>query len=76
MEFFLEGLNADASYINSGHLCVLPTIPMVHESFVKYGSTKSVMQWGSITSPEGKIKEAYECQKLYDTIIDALQRYL
>ena len=75
MDFIFEDLTADLSFVNCGHLCVLPTIPMVHESFVKYGDTKAVMAWGSITSAEGKIKEAYESQKMYDTILNALQRY-
>jgi len=76
VDFAFEGLNAETSFIKAGHLCILPTIPMVHQSFVLYGDAKSIMDWGRIISPEEKVKEAHECQKLYNTILDALHRYL
>ena len=76
IEFSLDGTTADISYINAGHLCILPTIPMIHESFVIYDTWKSVMKWGRIESDEGKVKESHECQKLFDSILVALNKYL
>lgn len=76
VEFSLEGTDADISYVNAGHLCVIPTIPMVHESFVRYDAMKAVMKWGTITTDEGKVKEAYECFDLYKSILAALRKYL
>ena len=74
-EMSLEGTNADILYVDAGHLVIIPTIPMVHESFMK-NWFKTVTHWSRHTTPESKINEAKECHVLYQNIISSLQKYL
>jgi len=76
IEFQLDGIDADVSYIKAGHLCILPTIPMIHESFVLYDKLKTVMNWGRISDKDEKLEESYECSKLYDNILFSLRKYM
>jgi len=73
-ELALEGTNADLDFINSGHLCILPTIPMSTKSVVAYGNAKVVMEW-SRRSHDEKPDEAKECEKLYRCILSKLEQY-
>ena len=71
----LEGSNADLNFINSGHLCTLPTIPMATRSVVPYGeNVKAMMEWSRRPQNE-KPDEAKECEKLYNGIVQALKQY-
>jgi len=51
-------------------------VPMVHESFVRYGKMKSIVNWSRMKSDEQKIIESRECSKLYESILVALQKYM
>ena len=73
-ELSLEGADVDLSFVNAGHLCIIPTIPMIHESFMK-NWYKTITHWSYHTSPEAKQLEAIECQKLYDNILLSLNKY-
>ena len=73
-EMSFEGVDADISYVDAGHLCIIPTIPMVHESFMAMG-IKTLYQWSRHRTPESKVHEAAECQKLYHNLVSSLDRY-
>ena len=71
----LEGTNADLEFINSGHLCLLPTIPMSTRSVVPYSKEVKILTEWSRRKPEEKPDEAKECEKLYQGILHALDKY-
>jgi len=71
LNFNIYVLNPD---IDAGHLCILPTIPMIHESFMIHGS-KTITQWSYHVTPEAKIHESNECKKLYKNILKSLNKY-
>jgi len=74
-ELALEGTNADLHFINSGHLCILPTIPMSTRSVVTYGNGPRIMMEWSRRPHDEKTDEAHECEKLYRCILSKLQQY-
>ena len=63
-------------FIETGHLAVLPMVPVVHESVMLFGQTKVVIQWSRNKSEEEKLKEFDECQTLYNSIRDILNKNL
>ena len=71
----IEGTSAELSFYEAGHLIILPTIPMVHESFMSLGSVKTITEWSTNTTYDQKIKEANESQRLYDDILLNLKKY-
>ena len=62
-------------YINTGHLPVLPTVPMVHESVMLFGKIKFVIKWSRNRSDSQKITEASESFRLYNHILHILQNH-
>ena len=74
-ELQFEGTSADLSYVNAGHLCVIPTVPMVHETNQNIGKLRTVMQWSRCTSSSDKINESIESHKLYQNILLSLKKY-
>ena len=73
-ELALEGTNSDLDFIHSGHLCILPTIPMSTRSVVAYGKAKVMNEWSRRPHDE-KPDEAKECEKLYQSILNKLKQY-
>ena len=74
-ELQFEGTSADLSYVNAGHLCVIPTIPMVHETTQNVGKLRTVTQWSRCTTPSDKINESIEAHKLYQNSLLSLTKY-
>ena len=50
------------------------TIPMIDVSFMK-NWLKTLTRWSTITEPEEKAKEALECHRLYENILQKLNKY-
>ena len=50
------------------------TIPMIDVSFMK-NWLKTLTRWSTITEPEDKAKEALECHRLYENILQKLNKY-
>ena len=71
----IEGTSAELSFYEAGHLCILPTIPMCHETFFAMGPLKTITEWSTNSTYEEKIKEANECQRLYNDILINLKKY-
>lgn len=72
-EYLLHDIpNAELSFYNAGHLCILPTVPMVHMSSWKIANHKLMVNWSRCIEPEEKINEARECQKMYNNMLKIL----
>ena len=74
-ELQLEGTSADISFVKAGHLTILPTIPMIHETKMNVGNARFLMKWSQCTTPSEKIEESIEAQKLYQNILFSLNKY-
>ena len=61
--------------ISKGHLCIIPTIPMVHSSPWKIVGQNLMVNWSRNTTEKEKIEEGKECIRMYKNILNSLNKY-
>ncbi|CAG5087592.1 Oidioi.mRNA.OKI2018_I69.PAR.g11580.t1.cds [Oikopleura dioica] len=77
MEYFLGDLpNCHVEHFHSGHLAVLPEIPVVHCSNMSLGQLKCGLIWSSNESEEEKLKEANEYRSIHRRVKEILRENL
>ena len=65
---FLGDSAHNVEFLQCGHLCSIPYIPVVDQSFMSFMSHHFILDWSRNKSDESKIKEAQQITHFYDRV--------
>lgn len=75
--FILEDVNnTTIDFLQTGHLCCIPGLPVIDEAFMSFGSSaKFILEWSRNKTFDEKAKEGHEYKRFYETVRSILQNH-